>query len=113
MCIEADTAIEITSTMILPAVLRYKSMLLTSATTKLQKKMLEELDFWIDATVEALSWLKKKMNVVPKTQEKPEHYGDSVLSAMETLRYAVDNLETMVDDDLWPMPTYTEMLFAR
>ena len=121
--IEADTAVEIAGTMILPAVLRYKSVLVVSATTKLQKKVLHELDAAIDSLIEAFDKLKDAVSHVPEdgtasrpvcgTQLVAEYYCHEVLPAMKTLREAVDVLETMVDDDLWPMPTYTEMLFAR
>jgi glutamine synthetase len=108
ICIEADTAIEIASTMILPAVFRYKSVLMVSATTKLQKAVLRELDFCIDRLITILNGLKEAKVVLDES-----NYATQALPAMQTLRVTVDDLETMVDDDLWPMPTYTEMLFSR
>ena len=36
---------------------------------------------------------------------------DSVLPAMASVRAAADTLETLVADDLWPLPTYQEMLY--
>ena len=38
---------------------------------------------------------------------------EQVLPAMLELRKAADKLETMVADDLWPLPTYREMLFIK
>jgi len=38
---------------------------------------------------------------------------DEVLTAMAELRKSGDKLETIVADDLWPLPTYREMLFIR
>ena len=38
---------------------------------------------------------------------------DTLLPLMEALRGAVDGLEELVDDNLWPLPTYEEMLFMR
>jgi glutamine synthetase len=113
--IEADTAIEIVGTMILPSVLRYKSILVVSATTKLQKEVLRELDESIDSLIEHLGKLKKVLSIVPSgsVQKKAEYYCNKVLPSMQTLRTTVDTLEAMVDDDLWQIPTYTEMLFAR
>ena len=108
--IEAETAIEIVGTMILPAVFRYKSVLVVSATTKLQKELLRELDEFIDSLIEKLGILK---TMVRHSPQEAEYYCNKVLPAMQALREIVDTLETMVDDDLWPMPTYTEMLFSR
>jgi glutamine synthetase len=111
ICIEAETAIEIVGTMILPTVFRYKSVLVTAATSKLQKDVLKELDTWIDQLIKGLDLLKKTVRA--KSRLSAEYCSHDILPAMETLREIVDTLETMVDDDLWPMPTYTEMLFAR
>ena len=41
------------------------------------------------------------------------HYCESVVPAMSTVRESVDALEGLVADDLWPLPTYQEMLFIR
>jgi glutamine synthetase len=38
---------------------------------------------------------------------------EHVFPAMNTLRTAVDKLETIVSDELWPLPTYREMLFIK
>jgi len=116
--IEADTAIEVVGTMILPAVLRYKSVLVVSTTSKLQKELLRELDALIDSLIEKLGTLKQMLQVranalARSTQEEAEYYCLKVLPAIQTLRETVDTLETMTDDELWPIPTYTEMLFAR
>jgi glutamine synthetase len=40
-------------------------------------------------------------------------YRDEVIPAMEALREVADKLETVVDADLWPMPTYAEMFFLK
>ena len=45
--------------------------------------------------------------------EHARHYRDSVLPAMTHVREIVDQLEGTVADDLWPLPTYQEMLFIR
>ncbi len=42
-----------------------------------------------------------------------KYFRDTVLPAMAALRTLGDKLETMVADDLWPLPTYREMLFIR
>ena len=42
-----------------------------------------------------------------------KHYRDHVVTGMADLRKVGDKLETMVADDLWPLPTYREMLFIK
>jgi glutamine synthetase len=41
------------------------------------------------------------------------HFKEAVLPAMQEVRTAADALEALVADDLWPLPTYQEMLFIR
>jgi glutamine synthetase len=41
------------------------------------------------------------------------HFRDEVIPAMSLVRETADKLETIVADDLWPLPTYREMLFIR
>jgi glutamine synthetase len=41
------------------------------------------------------------------------HFRDKVIPAMNDVRVAADKLETTVADDLWPLPTYREMLFIK
>jgi glutamine synthetase len=42
-----------------------------------------------------------------------KHFRDHVLPAMSAVRVLGDKLETVVADDLWPLPTYREMLFIK
>jgi len=42
-----------------------------------------------------------------------KHSRDSILPAMKAVRDLADKLETIVADDLWPLPTYREMLFIK
>ncbi|MDR1962359.1 MAG: glutamine synthetase III [Planctomycetaceae bacterium] len=113
--IEANAAIEVAGTMILPAVLHYKTILAQAATTKLQKEVLQELDTLIDALIEQLRKLKKVVADLPEgeAQKTAEYCCGTVIPAMQLLRETVDALEESVDDGLWPLPTYTELLFSR
>jgi glutamine synthetase len=47
------------------------------------------------------------------TEEHLRHCADALLPRMTQLRAAVDGLEALVDDALWPLPTFAEMLFVR
>ena len=42
-----------------------------------------------------------------------KHFRDKMLSALAEVRTLGDKLETVVADDLWPLPTYREMLFIK
>jgi glutamine synthetase len=46
-------------------------------------------------------------------QAEAEHMRDKVLPAMSAVRESADALEGYVSDDLWPLPTYQEMLFIK
>lgn len=113
--IEAETALEVAATLILPAVLKYKTNLTAAATTKLQKELLHELDSSIDTLIEKIGVLKKTLSDVPEgnAQKEAEYFCKTVVPAMTSLRGTADALESAVDDELWPLPTYTELLFAR
>ena len=45
--------------------------------------------------------------------EEAKHYCNNVLPAMLAVRKVADELEAIVADDLWPLPTYQEMLFIK
>jgi glutamine synthetase len=47
------------------------------------------------------------------TEQHLRHCADTLLPRMAQLRSAVDGLEALVDDALWPLPTFAEMLFVR
>ncbi|MDO4557673.1 MAG: glutamine synthetase III, partial [Planctomycetia bacterium] len=113
--IEAASAIEIAGTMILQASLRYKRDLMASATTKTQMSLVTELDGLIDQLIVRLSELKK-VYAIPSswsTQQRADHCRALLLPKLGQLREVVDALEAVVDDELWPLPTYTELLFSR
>ena len=45
--------------------------------------------------------------------ELARYFCDRVLPALEVVRKHADHLETLIDDDLWPLPRYEELLFVR
>lgn len=63
----------------------------------------------VDKMVEA----RKVANRIEGEREKAIAYHDTVAPLMEDIRYHVDKLETIVDDELWPLPKYRELLFIR
>jgi glutamine synthetase len=56
---------------------------------------------------------RKKANKIDDTPEKAEIYNLEVLPFFEKIRYHVDKLELLVDDELWPLPKYRELLFIK
>lgn len=56
---------------------------------------------------------RKKANKIEDEREKAIAYHDTVIPCMETIRYHIDKLELMVDNEMWPLPKYRELLFIR
>ncbi len=81
-----------------------------------QKELLKEVCGLIAAMKKNISQLEKaatKAGKIVDAIKQARLYKDDVIPAMEALRVAADKLETMVDADLWPIPTYAEMLFLK
>ena len=118
--VEAKLATKIAKTMILPAAMRYQTKLAenvaalkaagVSADTALLTqvtKLIGELNAGLGALESATAHHGGSVMDEAKT------FCNSVLPAMLKLREAADTLEGVVDDALWPLPTYQEMLFMR
>ncbi len=56
---------------------------------------------------------RKKANRIEDTIEKAGLYNNEILPFFEKVRYHVDKLELLVDDELWPLPKYRELLFIK
>ncbi len=67
----------------------------------------------IRADVDAMVEARKVANRIKDEREKALAYHDTVLPRMETIRYNIDKLELEVDDEMWPLPKYRELLFIR
>ena len=63
--------------------------------------------------VEAMVNARKAANKLTDEREKAIAYHDNVVPRMETIRYHIDKLELMVDNEMWPLPKYRELLFIR
>ena len=121
--IEANATVDIAKNQILPAVLKYQSKLAetiqaTSAVVKTGQKgqtaLLEEIAKGASElyeAVEALDKLVDSANSGSSLHQIAASFKDSVIPAMLKVREIADWLEGLVDDDLWPLPKYREMLF--
>ena len=68
---------------------------------------------FITENVEKLIEARKVANQIESEREKAIAYHDTVAPKLEEIRYHVDKLELIVDDELWPLPKYRELLFIR
>ncbi len=67
----------------------------------------------IEKGVEELIDARKVANKIEDEHQKAIAYHDTVAPKMESIRYQIDKLELIVDDALWPLPKYRELLFIR
>jgi len=121
--IEAQLMVLMANRYILPAGFRYQGQLASSvaavkaagATAKETKKTLDDVTRLIDdmkTRVEQLQGqLDHEANGDPVKHAK--FFRDKVIPAMNALRESGDALESLVPQDLWPLPTYREMLFVK
>ena len=56
---------------------------------------------------------RKKANQVDDTRGKAQLYSEKVFPYLDNIRYHIDKLELIVDNDIWPLPKYRELLFTR
>ncbi len=56
---------------------------------------------------------RKKANAIDSTIKKAEAYDQKVRPYLDDIRYHIDKLELIVDNELWPLPKYRELLFVR
>ncbi|WP_293311280.1 glutamine synthetase III, partial [Mycolicibacterium sp.] len=113
IAVEAKLALEIGTTVILPAALRYQTELagnvtaLKAAGIEADTTLLHAVSNPINDLTEALSVLKGALSThVEGSFDEALHARDALLPAMAAVRAAADTLESVVADDLWPLPTY-------
>jgi glutamine synthetase len=74
---------------------------------------MSEHESFIIANVDKMIEARKKANRIESEREKAIAYHDTVAPLIEEIRQHVDLLETIVDDESWPLPKYRELLFIR
>lgn len=67
----------------------------------------------IKTKVDAMTEERKKANTIDDADKKAEAYCNKVKPYFEQIRYHCDKLELLVDDELWPLTKYREILFTR
>jgi glutamine synthetase len=122
--IESQLTSQIATRMILPAALRYQSLVAGAVANlkatgavvpKAQVALLTELVEAIDDLQEATDRLSAvtEENAEGDSLAHAKHSRDAIIPAMNAVRAAGDKLEGLVADDLWPLPTYQDMLFLK
>ena len=119
VAVEAKLALEIGTTVILPAATRYQTELaqnvaaLKKAGVEPSTAVLESVSAPIAALTEGLATLKAALShdSAETAFDEAKHAQDELLPAMAAVRAAADELESLVADDLWPLPTYQELLY--
>ena len=120
--IEANTMVDMAKRLYVPAISEYSSSLAASVATKAElgidakaeKELVATLTGGLDAIYSATADLEAKnldAREIDDPQAECDAYRDSVIPAMDALRAAVDEMETIVADDYWPVPSYNSMLF--
>jgi glutamine synthetase len=118
--VESKLVVEIAKTMLFPAAIRYQSELaLTCANLKavgytFDTDTLDKMTALVKELQDSIAALEKTMaHHGGSPLEEAKHHLQEVVPAIAQVRQAADELEGMVADDLWPLPTYQEMLFIK
>lgn len=119
IAVEAKLALELGTTVILPAAVRYQTELaqnvgaLKAAGIDADTTLLQSVSAPIAELTVALAALKAALSdhSAESALDEATHAQKALLPAMEAVRAAADTLESVVADDLWPLPTYQEMLY--
>ncbi len=120
--IEALTMIDMAKKQILPAVIKYTKSLADTviavkeagADASVQTELLNEISAKLAEAKSALVKLEKagkEAADISDIKKQAFFYKDVVFAAMEELRTPVDQLEMLVDKEVWPVPTYGDLIF--
>ena len=128
--IEARVLGDLSMNHIIPVATRYQSQLLNNVErmhgvfpaekadelSARNMKLIEEIAFRtssIETQVEELVAARKVANKIDDEHRKAIAYHDTIAPMLDTIRRQIDKLELIVDDALWPLPKYRELLFIR
>jgi glutamine synthetase len=119
--VEANLVVEIAKTIIYPAAVRYQGELadtaakLKAAGVEADLSVLKQVTGLTQELLASVSKLESihAQEISGGVAAEAKHYRDEVIPALAGVRAAADALEAVVADDLWPLPTYQEMLFIK
>ena len=128
--IEARVLGDLVMNHVVPVAIEYQSKLINNAykmkslftqeeATKLSSeniaiiKEISEHTAFIKEHVDSMVEARKVANKITNEREKAIAYHDSIAPMLEQIRYHIDKLELIVDDQMWTLPKYRELLFVR
>jgi glutamine synthetase len=128
--IESRLMGDITQNYFIPAAVEYQNKLIQNAqglmsvlgekagkeAAKAQISLIERVSLHLNAMKSASDVMlenRKKANKMDGAEKKALAYCDTVKVHFDEIRYHADKLELLVDDELWPLPKFREMLFTR
>lgn len=128
--IEARLMGDLVQTHIIPAVVEYQNRLIQAtqgiisvlgekdgkAAAKAQIELIQKISTHLNrmkSTCDTMLQARKDANKIEHAEEKALAYCDKVRVHFDEIRYNADKLELLVDDELWPLPKFREMLFTR
>jgi glutamine synthetase len=122
--IEAETTLNMAKGQILPAAAKYSQSLANAACgaknagadSSIQVDMLKKVcEFMksLNSSIAKLDKILAKTKQIDDITKQAESYREEVIPAMNDIRKSADELEKIVDADIWPLPSYAEMLFLR
>ena len=121
--IEALTMIDMAVKQILPAVIEYtgtlsgiiQSLKAVDVAPTVQTELLRDIMSLLNEANAAVRVLRKvtaeASGIHDNEEERAHYYHDHVMPAMEALRSPIDSLEMLVDKEVWPMPSYGDLMF--
>jgi glutamine synthetase len=125
--IEARVIGELVMNVIIPAAIAYQSKLIENvkglkdlgldkstyaAQLDIINQIAEHVNFIKDNVSQMINE-RKKANVIEDLRDRAIDYDEKVKSYFQPIRYHVDKLEQVVDDSLWPLPKFRELLFIK
>ena len=125
--IESRVMADLVSNVIIPTAIKYQNLLIENVkgmkeiglgtdlfAGQIQRisKIAEHVNVIQKASEEMVD-ARKAANVIEDGREKAIAYDEKVKSHFENIRYHVDKLELLVDDELWPLPKFRELLFIK
>jgi glutamine synthetase len=128
--IESRIIADVVNNQIIPAALSYQKTLIDNATglkailpgadfnkaAQTQIELIKEISERVAVIKKAADDMteeRKKANNLDNAKKQAHAYCDKVIPFFDTIRYNVDKLENIVDDNTWPLPKYREMLYLR
>ena len=121
--VEARAMIDIAAKQIIPAVIKYAKHLadaiisiqtIPGMDVSVETELLKETTKLLRESQTALKTLQEKTeaaSLIENNERQARYYHDEVNTAMEALRKPIDQLEMIVDKEMWPMPSYGDLMF--